>query len=129
MGKQKIIRMNSDGPERTGLEFWGHLESEKVLEGEPVETGYNYFTNATGQLTAGVWEVTPCKSRIDAQPADEFCYIIKGTVTLTDDDGNAETFTAGQCYVVPKGFPYIWHNTEPVRKFYVIFDEDPSEEE
>ena len=69
MGKQKIIRMNSDGPERTGLEFWGHLESEKVLEGEPVETGYNYFTNATGQLTAGVWEVTPCKSRIDAQPS------------------------------------------------------------
>jgi hypothetical protein len=67
MGKQKIIRMNSDGPEGTGLEFWGHLESEKVLEGEPVEKGYNYFTNATGQLTAGVWEVTPCKSRIDAR--------------------------------------------------------------
>ena len=56
MGKQKIIRMHSDGPDGTGLEFWGHLESEKVLEGEPVEKGYNYFTNATGQLTAGVWE-------------------------------------------------------------------------
>ena len=128
MGKQSIIRMNSDGPEGIGLEFWGNLESEKVLEGEPVEKGYNYFTNSTGQLTSGVWEVTPCKSRIDAQPADEFCYIIKGTVTITDDDGNAETFTAGQCYVVPKGFPHIWHNTETVRKIYVIFEEEVSEE-
>ncbi|MCF8067963.1 MAG: cupin domain-containing protein [Desulfobacterales bacterium] len=128
MVKQSIIRMESDGPEGIGLEFWGNLESEKVLEGEPVEKGYNYFTNATGQFTSGVWEVTPCKSRIDAQPADEFVYIIKGTVTLTDDDGHAETFTAGQCYVVPKGFPHIWHNTETVRKFYVIFEEAVSKE-
>jgi hypothetical protein len=37
MGKQKIIRMNNDGPEGTGLEFWGHLESDKVLEGEPMK--------------------------------------------------------------------------------------------
>ena len=121
--------MSSDGPEGTGLEFLGHLESEKVLEGEPVEKGYTYFTDSTGQFTSGVWEVTPCKSRIDAQPADEFVCIIKGTVTLTDDDGNAEIFTAGQCYVVPKGLPHIWHNTETVRKFFVIFEDKPSKEE
>jgi hypothetical protein len=40
MSKQRIIRMNSDGPEGVGLEFLGNLESEKVLEGEPVEKGF-----------------------------------------------------------------------------------------
>jgi hypothetical protein len=33
--------MNTDGPEGTGLEFRGHLESEKVLVEEPVEIWLN----------------------------------------------------------------------------------------
>jgi uncharacterized cupin superfamily protein len=82
--------------------------------GSPVRTAQIRLTGHTG---------------LDAQPADEFCCIIKGTVTLTDDDGNAETFTAGQCYVVLKGLAHAWHNTEPVRKFYVMFEEDPSGED
>ncbi len=45
MAENTVIRLNSDGPEGVGLPFWGHLESEKVIEGDPVESGHNYFTD------------------------------------------------------------------------------------
>ncbi len=125
MTGQSVIRLNRDGPEGTGLPFWGHLENENVIDGEPTETGHNFFTDATGRLTSGVWEVTPCTTQADAYPVDEFCIILSGTVVITDGAGNAETFKAGDAFVVPKGTPCTWHFPETTRKYYVIFDTDP----
>ena len=124
MTGQSVIRLNRDGPEGTGLPFWGHLENENVIDGEPTETGHNFFTDATGRLTSGVWEVTPCTTQADAYPVDEFCIILSGTVVITDGAGNAETFKAGDAFVVPKGTPCTWHFPETTRKYYVIFDTD-----
>ena len=121
MIENTIIRLGSDGPEDVGLTFWGHLESEKVIAGKPVETGHNYFTDKTSQLTCGVWECTPCTSQIDSYPVDEFCFILSGTVIITDADGEAETFKAGECFVIPKGTWCTWHMPETLRKYYVIF--------
>ena len=122
MAGKSVIRLNSGGPEGTGLTFWSHLENENVIEGEPTEIGHTYFTDASGQLTAGVWECTPCTTQTDSYPVDEFCYILSGTVVITDGDGHAETFKAGDCFVVPKGMPCTWHMPETTRKYYVIFD-------
>ena len=122
MAKTSVIRLNSDGPEGTGLPFWGNLENENVIEGGPVETGYNFFTDASGQLTAGVWECTPCTTQTDSYPVDEFCYILSGTVVISDDAGHSETFKAGDCFVILKGSSCTWHMPETTRKYYVIFD-------
>ncbi len=122
MAKTSVIRLNSDGPEGAGLPFWGNLENENVIEGDPVETGHNFFTDGSGQLTAGVWECTPCTTQTDSYPVDEFCYILSGTVVITDDAGHSETFRAGDCFVVPKGLSGTWHMPETTRKYYVIFD-------
>lgn len=130
MTENTIIRLNGNGPERTGLTSWkwpypasGDGESEKVIAGDPVEIGYNYFSNYTGQLTAGVWECTPYTSQIDSYPVDEFCFILSGKVVITDADGRAETFKSGECFVIPKGLKCTWHMPETVRKFYVIFED------
>lgn len=129
MNEKKVVRLDRDGPEGEGLAFWGHLENENVIEGEPTETGHNFFTDQTGQITSGVWECTPCTSRIDSYPVDEFCYIISGTVVITDGNGHAETFKAGDCFVIPKGMKCTWHMPETTRKYYVIFDsKGPSNE-
>ncbi len=122
MTDNAVIRLSRDGPEATGLPFWGHLENENVIEGAPTETGHNYFTDATGRLTSGVWECTPCTAQIDAYPVDEFCLILSGTVIVTDDAGHAETFKPGDAFVVPKGLKCTWHMPETTRKYYVIFD-------
>ena len=117
-----VIRLDSNGPERSGLAFWGNCESEDVVAGDPVETGHEFFSDSTGQLTSGVWECTAYTANVEAYPVDEFCYILDGTVTITESAGRAETFTAGDCFVIPKGLKFTWHMPETVRKFYVIFD-------
>jgi len=122
MTSKKVVRLDPDGPKGTGLAFWGHLEKETVIEGDPTEIGHNYFTDDTGQLTAGVWECTPCTTQTDHYPVDEFCYILKGTVVITDGEGHRETFRAGDCFVIPKGMTCTWHMPETTRKYYVIFD-------
>jgi uncharacterized cupin superfamily protein len=127
MSGDSVIRLNRDGPEGTGLPFWGHLENENVIDGEPTETGHNFFTDATGKLTSGVWEVTPCTTQADAYPVDEFCIILSGKVVITDGAGRAETFKAGDAFVVPKGTPCTWHFPETTRKYYVIFDASAGE--
>ena len=122
MTELSVTRLNRDGPEGAGLEFWGHLEAENVIAGDPVESGHNFFTDATGRLTAGVWECTPCTSQIDSYPVDVFCLILSGRVILTDAAGRAETFEPGDCFVVPKGLECTWHMPVLTRKYYVILD-------
>lgn len=127
MAKTSVIRLNSNGPDGGGLPFWGNLENENVVEGSPVETGHNFFTGGSGQLTAGVWECTPCTTQTDSYPVDEFCYILNGAVVITDDAGQSETFKAGDCFIVPKGTSLTWHMPETTRKYYVIFDAKTAE--
>jgi uncharacterized cupin superfamily protein len=127
MSKASVVRLNRDGPEGVGLPFWGHLENETVIEGDPTETGYNYFTDGTGQLTSGVWECTSCTTQTDSYPVDEFCIILSGTVVITDGNGHAETFKPGDAFVIPRGMACTWHMPETTRKFYVIFDAKPRE--
>ena len=122
MTVKSVIRLNRDGPEGAELPFWGNLENENVVEGDPVETGFTYFTDGTGQVTAGVWECTPCTTQTDSYPVDEYCCILSGTVVITDGDGNEETFRAGDSFVIPKGMALTWRMPEVTRKFYVIFE-------
>ncbi len=127
MAKTSVIRLNSNGLDGGGLPFWGNLENENVIEGSPVETGHNFFTGGSGQLTAGVWECTPCTIQTDSYLVDEFCYILSGTVVITGDAGHSETFKAGDCFVVPKGTSFTWHMPETTRKYYGIFDAKTAE--
>jgi len=120
-----VVRLDRDGPEGTGLTFWGHLENENVIEGGPTETGHNDFTDSTGQFTAGVWECTPCTSRIDSYPVDEFCTILGGTVASTDDEGHAETFKPGGSFAIPGRLKCAWHMPETTREFHLTFDAKP----
>ncbi len=54
MSQSAIIRFHRDGPAASGLQFLGTLENETVLAGDPVETGHVYYTDPSGQMTAGV---------------------------------------------------------------------------
>ena len=122
MTKASVIRLNRDGPAGVGLQFRGHAESENVIAGEPTEVGHTYFTDGTGQLEAGVWECTAYTSRFDAYPVDEFCFILSGSVVITDSSGHSETLNSGDSFIIPKGLKCTWHMPETMRKYYVILD-------
>ena len=94
---------------------------ERVLEGAPMQTARNFFTDATGQFFAGVWESTPGKWRV-RYTETEFCHITKGLVYIEDEQGRSLSFRAGDSFVVPAGFVGTWDVREPTSKLYVIFE-------
>ena len=118
----KPIRLRPDGHPETGLQPTSFVAPDAVEGDPPKETGHVFFTNAEGNLTAGVWEATPYKEVSESYPVDELMVILSGSVTITDDEGHAETFSAGDAFVLPKGFKGTWENREPVRKYFVILE-------
>ena len=129
MSQSPIIRFNSNGPDATGLQFLGNLESENVLAGAPVETGHVYFSDPGGEMSAGVWECTPCTSEVVSQPLHEFCLILSGTAVITDGDGNEQTFKVGDSFLIPMGTHCTWHMPETLRKYFVLFGNSASQAE
>ena len=120
------IRFDPNGPADTGLQAWETIDPSTLTAGEPVQRGHVYFCNATGALTAGVWDCTPMTGKLEPYAVNEFMLILEGSVTIVDARGHAQTLHAGEIFVIPKGTPFVWKQTEYMRKYYVIFD-DPSE--
>ena len=57
---------------------------------------------------------------IDAYPCDEMMTVLAGSVTITDAEGEAHVFKAGDTFFIAKGAPCTWTITEHMKKFYMI---------
>ncbi|WP_079418129.1 cupin domain-containing protein [Thiomonas intermedia] len=94
---------------------------ERILRGNPQQLAWNHYSDGTGQFSAGIWQGEPGAWRVRYDPhEEEFCVLLEGRMTLTADDGAAQTFQAGDAFVVPGGFSGIWENHTRVRKHYAI---------
>jgi uncharacterized cupin superfamily protein len=106
-----IVRFAADGPTGIGLTAKGR-------------TANHTYLRSPGNERAGVWRADPATTGPHTPKYSEFMYLIEGTVTLVDPDGRRETFTAGDAVLVPRGTTYTWQQAEPLRKYYVIFDQE-----
>lgn len=93
---------------------------ETVLEGDPREREYLYLTTPDGSYTVGVWEAQPYTERIDSYAGDEFCYVIRGQVSLTDTDGTVRTFGEGSAFTVQAGWAGQWRVDKPFLKYFAL---------
>lgn len=123
MSDLEVIQFENNGPADADLVLWDPIPAESLTAGNPVQHGHTYFNDSTGTLTAGVWTCTPFTAKLVPYEVNEFVCVLEGSVTIIDEDGHEETVRAGESFVVPKGMPSIWKQTEDIRKFYVIFDE------
>lgn len=98
--------------------------ADRLLGGSPKHTARNYFSDATGQFFAGVWESTPGTWRVK-YTENEFCHLTRGSVRIDDGHGNHWAFKAGDSFVIPAGFSGAWQVLEPTTKLYVIFEPAP----
>ncbi len=119
----KIVRFHKGGLNDKKMQDWGDFAPDRRLVGKPRESGYNFYTDGTKQLIAGVWECTAGMVAIDSFPRDEFCILLSGSVIITDTAGHAETFGPGDGFFIPKGFSGTWNMPVTVRKYYVIFED------
>jgi len=118
----KFHRLRPEGDPVAGMAPSKMVKPEDFLVSDPSETVHTAFRSREGNLTAGVWECSPCRSDIRRYGVDELCTVISGSVTITDRGGNAETFGPGDTFVMDRDFSGVWHITETLRKFWMIHE-------
>jgi hypothetical protein len=94
--------------------------TDRLLNGDPVTTVRNFFSDAAHGFHAGVWQSTVGRWRV-SYSEHEFCHVTSGKVRIQNERGSWE-FGPGQSFVVPAGFEGTWEVLEPMSKLYVIFE-------
>ena len=118
-----ITRLLPDGAPGGGMKPMGYIDPDTVADGIAFdERGHLFFTNAAGNVNAGVWQCSPCTERITDYPYDQCCFVLEGSLTITDEQGHAETFIAGDSFIIPRGFNGLWQMTERYRNFFVTVE-------
>jgi uncharacterized cupin superfamily protein len=95
------------------------INPETVVFGADVwEKTRVLYTDAAGELTAGIWESAPGAWKIETLES-EYVRLLRGEIRLTDEKGASRHFIPGDSFFVPVGFKGIWENVGLVRKVFV----------
>jgi uncharacterized protein len=98
----------------------------------PLSDGMNpfrreFYSDGTGRLKCGIWECNAGSVELRDYAADRVCFILRGTLRLTDRQNHSEVFGAGECLVIPRGFNGVWSQSDDFAMTYVLIDENGSE--
>ena len=98
-----------------------YVSEHKLIAGNPKQTIWLEYESADREFCAGVWasEVGEWKVHYTEQ---EYCCILEGISVLTDENGNAQEFSANMEFMVPRGFVGTGRVVEPTRKRFVIHE-------
>jgi uncharacterized cupin superfamily protein len=99
-----------------GLESIPPWPGEALIEGESKHWGDVLFR---GDIIVEVYEAVPSILKIVA-PYDEFIYILEGELVITDLEGRAFRYAAGDHVVMPKGFEGTWQTIGRYRELIVV---------
>ena len=119
----EVIKIDDFSGREDGLE----LDPARLAPGSPVPAQFvrNLFTDDTGRFFAGIWRSSPGAWHV-SYTENELCVLTEGRVRISDDQGREWTFGPGDCFVMPAGFRGQWEVLEPARKFYAIYEPQPS---
>ena len=95
--------------------------ADRLVAGNPRHSLANYFSDSSQQFFVGRWSSTRGTWRV-RYTENELCVITAGRVTLRGDDGTANSFAAGDAFVIPAGFSGTWEVAEDCTKIYAIFE-------
>lgn len=117
----KVILPQPTGP--TGGMAEAEIPDAPIGQGGvPTQHDHIYFEDMTGRMTVGLRDSTPFEHAVAPSPRNELICLLEGSVTLTDGDGVAHEFHAGDTVYVPMGAPCGWKNSVYVRLFYATFE-------
>lgn len=104
-----LIKMDSTGP--------------LVIVGDaPLQRDNVLFTNDAGNMFVGMWDSTAFDSEMRPFPWHEFVQLLEGELTITEGDGKAHQFTAGDAFFIPMGTVCRWQTSGTIKKYYAIVD-------
>mgnify|MGYP001291224905 CR=1 FL=1 len=100
------------------------IDSETQVEALMAKPGtflgetFTFEEMHSGEVTvkAGVWEAGMGELILNNFPFTEYVLMISGSVIVTEKDGPAKTFGAGDTFVIPKGWTGTWDVQERMKK-------------
>lgn len=119
MPGNSILRLPELGDLQLGLQPLGYSFPDQVVAGDPEEVGHIFHDRQISQATIGIWESKAGTVSFDAYPFDELCILVEGNLALVGSDGAAETFRAGDVFLIRKGWAGLWIMHAPIKKYYV----------
>jgi len=109
-------------PDVASLPIMDNTAPFEIKGPAPQQRNLTTYTNDNGDFFAGIWHSAPMRSEMRPFPTHEFVRMLSGSVTITEENGTAQTFNAGDCFFVPKGTVCTWEITDHVTKHYAIID-------
>ena len=116
----KGFRLLPDDDPRVDMQPSSFTPVEAFTTDDHREVNHYFHREPDDSILCGVWECAPSREEVEAYPVHEMMTVISGSVTVTNADGVAETFTSGDSLFIPKGAKIIWHITETLKKHYLI---------
>jgi uncharacterized cupin superfamily protein len=103
---------------------YDHPRPERLLRGNPQRSTWNVYSNASGEVFAGIWECEVGAWHIAmGQTEDELFTVLAGRCRLITADGaSAVECGPGESLLIPAGFAGIFEVLEPMRKHYMIVE-------
>jgi uncharacterized cupin superfamily protein len=114
---QQIVKLSAPaGPGQAQ-----RVAPEKLIHGNPLQTLWLDYSDATQQFFAGWWRSEPGKWKV-AYTEEEFCQLLHGRCVITGDDGSVLSVGPGDSFVIPRGFVGTWEVVETTTKRFVIYE-------
>lgn len=82
-----------------------------------------FYSDGAGRLRCGIWECNAGSLDLRDCAIDRVCFILRGTLRLTDRRRYSETFGAGECLVIPRGFTGTWSHSDDFSMTYALVRE------
>jgi len=118
--KNIFYRLLANGDPVDGMQSSNFTDPEAFTTDDKTEINHTFFQTDDEKILTGVWECAPCKEEIESYPVHEMMTVLSGSVTITNAEGQSDTFTSGDTFFVAKGAKVIWEITETLKKFYMI---------
>jgi uncharacterized cupin superfamily protein len=84
-------------------------------------THLGQYVSADGAFKVALWESGPGTLVTDYYPNDEYCFVLEGTLSITNKNGSRNEFGPGETFVIPKGWAGTWHMKNHFKKQFVAF--------
>lgn len=77
------------------------------------------YTLPSKEAAVEVCEIDPVTLQIMSWPETEVIHLIKGEVSIIEPNGQSRNYTAGDIFVLPKGFKGEWRQSHKLQKVVV----------
>ena len=123
MTTQSIIRL-SVNPEGFADNV-DELDADNFASALPTQHSLDYVSDEELGVYVGVWDTTSMQESAGAYEFEEFMVVLAGFAEIKNNKtGLVTKVSAGQAFVIPRGFDCQWIQNGYLKKFYFIVDNE-----